>query len=246
VNEIYSYPDNQNVACAAADEFVRLANEAIADRGRFSVALAGGSTPKELYHLLTTEDYRDELDWAQVYLFWSDERNVPPDHHDSNYGIVRYALLEYVAIPEANVHRMRGENAPLEAATEYHDQLDRFFQPAQAGLPIFDLVLLGMGSDGHTASLFPDDPTLQEAQRWVAAVEHTRPPPPLVTRLTLTLPVINAARNVIFLVTGESKAEAVRRIFDSGERLPAGMVRPEQGRLVWMLDEAAAAGLPAD
>ena len=246
MNEIYNYPDNQSVACAAADEFVRLADEAIADRGRFSAALAGGSTPKDLYHLLTTEDYRDELDWAQVHLFWGDERNVPPGHHDSNYGMVRQALLEHIAIPEANVHRMRGENDPLEAATEYHDQLERFFHPVLAGLPVFDLVLLGMGSDGHTVSLFPGDPALEEAQRWVAAVEHTRPPPPLVRRLTLTLPVINAARNVIFLVTGESKAEAVRRIFDSGEQLPAGMVRPEQGRLVWMLDEAAAASLPAD
>ena len=246
MTEIYRYPNGESLARAAADEFVRLANKSIIKRGRFSAALAGGSTPKALYHLLASEDYRDELGWGDVHLFWGDERCVSPDHEDSNYGMVRRALLEHIAIPEANVHRMAGEIAPREGAIEYHGQLDSFFRPRRTELPVFDLILLGMGYDGHTASLFPGDAALMERRRWVAAVEHTRPPLPLVTRLTLTLPVINAARNVLFLVTGESKANAIGRIIRAGEGLPAGLVRPGSGRLLWMLDEAAAAALPAE
>jgi len=245
MDEIRRYPDGESLARAAAEEFVRQANESITNNGRFSAALAGGSTPKALYHLLASEDYRDELGWGDIHLFWGDERCVPPDHEDSNFGMARRALLDHIAIPDANVHRMAAEIVPSEGAIEYHRQLDSYFRPGHSELPIFDLVLLGLGYDGHTASLFPGDASLLERRRWVRAVEHTQRPLPLVTRLTLTLPVINAARSVLFLVTGASKADAVGRVIREDENLPAGLVRPGSGRLLWMLDEAAAVGLPA-
>jgi len=243
VRKIKTYTDSASLTGAAVDEFIRLAQNAISMGGRFNVALSGGTTPKELYGLLANRDYQTELDWFSIHLFWGDERCVPPEHKDSNYHMVDEVLLSHIIIPDANVHRMLGEIDPNEAAAKYIRQLENHFQHTGASMPVFDLVLLGMGVDGHTASLFPGDRSLNETHQWVLAVEHNQPPQPLVTRLTLTLPLLNAARNVIFLVSGESKADTVKRILVEGERLPAGLVEPRGGCLVWMLDEAAGNGL---
>lgn len=234
--EIETYPNKETLANSAAKEFSRHARSAITRHDRFSVALAGGSTPRVLYSLLAGDEYASKLDWARIHLFWGDERCVLPDHPDSNYRMARKILIDRVPIPEVNVHRMQGELAPEEGALAYERLLYRYFSWKT---PVFDLVLLGMGEDGHTASLFPGDRSLRERNRWVIAVDHNQPPVPTVPRLTLTLPILNFARKVMFLVAGESKAETVRRILVSGDKLPAGMVKPVSGNLKWMLDEAA-------
>ena len=212
--------DGGAVARAAADVIAA----ASAGAGeRFAIALSGGSTPKATFELLAGDGYRDRIDWARWHVFFSDERRVPLDDERSNYHSAREALLSRVPIPDAQVY-------PLTDANVYEGLLRAFFGEA----PAFDLLMLGMGEDGHTASLFPGSISLREDERWVIA------PPDVVqgmSRLTLTLPALNAARRTIFLVSGASKADALRRI-RSGEELPAGMVRGAE----WLVDEAAASG----
>jgi 6-phosphogluconolactonase len=249
------FPEISSLAQAAAETFVGLAEQALARSGNFYVALSGGSSPKALYCLLSGPDYVARLDWQRTHIFWGDERCVPPDHADSNYHMAWESLLRHVPIPAGNIHRMRGEIEPQAAAQEYEVLLRTFFaqsktQPGSGTVPEnrgpFDLILLGLGADGHTASLFPGSPTLDEQGRWVLAVEHTTPPSPLVNRLTLTLPAINAAKWVLFLVAGKEKAEAVRlalRPSESGApKKPAQLVRPASGNILWLLDQAAWSG----
>jgi 6-phosphogluconolactonase len=225
----------QELARAAAETFVEEAANSIREKGSFAVALAGGSTPKALYELLATE-YRDTLDWKNVHAFFGDERTVPPDHEDSNYRMAYEALLSRV--PVGSVHRMRGELHPQEAAILYEKELETFF----GGAPRFDLILLGIGEDGHTASLFPGTAALDVTDRFV--VEN--PVEKLDTvRLTLTLPAINAAKGIIFLVAGEGKAGALKEILEGNantHEYPAKFVRPEGGA-TWMVDRAAAVRL---
>lgn len=221
-------------------EFARLANQSVSTGGRFSVALSGGSTPKGLYSLLLTPEFRDQIPWTRVHLFWGDERCVPPDHPESNYGMVHETLLSKVPIPEENVYRMKGERDPQAAADEYELILRRSFQLSEGDLPRFDLILLGLGEDGHTASLFPHSDALRETKRLVTAVYV----PELKSyRLTLTLPVLNNAADVFFLVAGKSKAGILRDVLqgkDGSENLPAQRIRPQLGRVVWLVDQAAA------
>ncbi len=227
------FEDPRDLEEAAAESFVEQARKAIEDTERFAVALAGGSTPKRAYEVLAKE-YGEpgDLDWSKVHAFFGDERTVPPDHADSNYRMAHDALLSHV--PVGSVHRMHGELDPPEAAALYEEDLEAFF-----GTPRFDLVLLGIGEDGHTASLFPRTPALDARDRW--AVEN--PVEKLDTvRLTLTVPTINAARTVVFLVAGEGKAEALKKILESDadpHDYPAKLVRPATGP-VWLVDEAAA------
>ena len=222
----------RELARAAAETFVEEAAESIQEKGSFAVVLAGGSTPKALYELLAAE-YRDIVDWKKVHPFFGDERTVPPDHEGSNYRMAQHALLSRV--PIGSVHRMRGELEPREAATLYEEELETFF----GGAPRFDLVLLGIGEDGHTASLFPGTPALNVAERWT--VEN-----PVYkldsVRLTLTVPVLNAAKKIIFLVAGEGKAWALKEILGGNanpHEYPAKLIRPK-GRTIWMVDRAAA------
>ncbi len=219
------------LARAAARAFVESAAEAIAERGRFAVALAGGSTPKATYEVLA-RDHAEDVDWPNVHVFFGDERTVPPDHEDSNYRMAREALLDLV--PTGSVHRMRGELPPDEAAASYETDLKQFF----GGEAVFDPVMLGIGGDGHTASLFPGTPALGVTDRLVVA----NPVPKLdTTRLTLTAPVLSAARAVNFLVAGEGKAEALREILEGDadpHRYPAKLVRPPGGP-TWFVDRAA-------
>lgn len=223
------YPNAGQLAKAAAERIVALAQEAIARRGRFCVALAGGSTPRATYERLGKPE--TALDWARVHVFWSDERCVPPDHADSNYRTAAVALLDRVPIPAENVHRVQGELPPEQAAAAYRAEL----HAALGADGRFDLVLLGMGDDGHTASLFPGTSAVEVHDASAVAVYVERLDS---WRVTLTLPVINAARHVLFLVSGASKAPALARL-RGGERLPAGLVQPVDGALAWLVDQAA-------
>jgi 6-phosphogluconolactonase len=213
-------------------------------RDRFTVALAGGSTPRALYRLLADDKgpYRTRVPWESTHVFFGDERMVPPDDPESNARMAFEALLRHVPVPEEQVHRIRGENPdPERAAEEYEEMLRSTFRLAGRERPRFDLVLLGLGADGHTASLFPGDRALEERDRLV--VPSTAPVPPR-SRVTLTLPVLNNASSVLFLVSGATKAPAVQRV-RRGENLPAARVRPENGALLWLCDRPAAGPGPA-
>jgi 6-phosphogluconolactonase len=228
----------------AAAQFIALATDAIARSGRLAVALSGGSTPKALYTLLASPDYRDRVDWSQLHLFWGDERCVPPDHADSNFRMAREALLGKIQIPNKNIHRMLGEREPGDAAAAHEAELKEFFGVEPGGWPRFDLIFLGVGEDGHTASLFPGTDAANETEHLVATVyvEKLRS-----HRLTLTLPVINAAAQVTFLVSGESKAAIVSAVLGSdgaSRRYPAATVRPSDGSLTWLITADAAKHLP--
>jgi 6-phosphogluconolactonase len=231
---IHIYSSSEELSAAAAREFAARAEDAIEERERFAVVLAGGSTPESMYGILA-RDYRDRIDWSKVYVFFGDERSVPPHHEDSNLKMASEVLLDHV--PVANVHRIQGELPPEEAAEAYEEELRKFFQTED--VPRFDLILLGIGADGHTASLFPWTAALEVHDRWVVA----NPVPRLgTTRITLTLPVINAARAVIFLVAGEDKAEALREILEGDadpRAYPAKLVQPPGGPK-WMVDQSAA------
>lgn len=217
---------------AVAEAIASRAGEVLSRQQRFSLALSGGNTPRALYRLLA-EEFRTRVEWQRVHLFWGDERYVPHDHPASNFRMARETLIEPLNIPPDNVHPMPTDvPRPDEAARLYEQELRAFF----GEVPRFDLILLGMGPDGHTASLFPGTPALQEYQRWVTVGEATAEPR---VRLTLTLPVLNAAQAVYFLVTGADKAEMVRRILVEREHLPAALVSPKEGELVWWLDKDA-------
>lgn len=238
--EVVVMLDQEALAHEAAQRFAHQALDAVESRGRFSVALSGGSTPGALYRLLAEEPYRGQIPWEQVYLFWGDERCVPPDGPGSNYHLADEALISRVPIPSENVQRVRGELEPQSAARAYAKALYDFFCGPRAR---FDLVLLGLGNDGHTASLFPGSAALQETERLAISVEaHYQDRP--AHRVTLTLPAINTARQVTFLVNGSAKAGIVQAVLEGpAGRLPAQQIRPTAGALTWLLDAAAAAQL---
>jgi 6-phosphogluconolactonase len=238
--EVAVLADAGALAAEAARRFARLTAQAVRARGRCAVALSGGRTPAALYHLLAEEPARSRIPWAGVHLFWGDERCVPPDHTESSYRLAHEALISRVPIPPENIHRVYGELDPQGAARRYESELAIFFG---APRPRFDLVLLGLGEDGHVASLFPGSEALDEQLRVAEAVRAEYQGRP-ADRVTLTLPAINAARRVWFLVSGAEKAEIVRAVLEgAGRALPAQRVRPTHGRLTWLLDAAAAQGL---
>lgn len=231
-------PDAGLLARAAADEVLRAVHSA---GDRFTLALSGGSTPKRLYQLLAADEYSSRLDWQRIHLFWGDERCVPPDDSASNYHLAQETLLDHVPILPENVHRIAGELEPAQAAALYDQHLGTFF----GGLPRFDLILLGLGVDGHTASLFPLTPALQERIHY--AVPSIAPVSPS-HRVTVTLPVINAAARVLFLVSGADKADVLRRVFygePTPDELPAQLVQPVNGDCLWLVDTPAARLLKA-
>ena len=218
------FANAQELARGAAEYLVARSGEAVAQKGLFTVALSGGSTPKILYEFLVGA----KVPWSQTHFFWSDERHVPPDHPDSNYRMAYEALLSRVPVPESNVHRIHGENPDAaEAANEYEQTL----------LPL-DLILLGLGTDGHTASIFPGSDVLHETKRLVAAtwVEKLN-----TYRITMTLPLLNAGASVLFLVSGAEKAQIVKEVIEGPKQYPAQLVQPTHGQLLWMLDKDAAA-----
>jgi 6-phosphogluconolactonase len=240
--------DPAALAQEAAKRFAQTAEAAVAGGGRFTVALAGGSTPRALYGLLAEEPYRSRVPWRQVHLFWGDERAVPPDHPDSNFGMAWSTLLGRVPVPPAQVHRMEGERVdPDAAAADYEAALARTFAvPAGGDPPSLDLVLLGLGADGHTASLFPHTEAVREARRWVV---RNRVPRLGADRLTMTAPLLNRAAAVLFIVAGPDKAAALQRVLappPDPERFPAQLIRPAAGRVTWLADRAAAGRLPQE
>src|SRR5437588_2972221 len=242
---VYACSDAAELARVVARRFVDWAWQSIAKDGNFSVALSGGSTPRDLYRLLATPEFRAQVDWPRVHLFWGDERAVPPESPESNYGMARRELLLRVPIPLSNVHRMEAEEPNIgRAAHNYEATLRQFLPVDDRGFPRLHLIFLGLGPDGHTASLFPGSKLLRETSRWVST--------PLVPklgarRMTLTLPVLEAARRVVFLVAGAEKASILREVLCERRDppLPAQMVKPREGERLFLVDEAAAAKLSA-
>ena len=239
--KINVFGDFNALVSAGVEKFIALANQSIVERGQFSVALSGGSTPDPFYRGLAEPANQKRIIWEKVHLFWGDERPVPPDHADSNFNMVQAALINHVPIPEVNVHRVPAEMDVRLAAFSYEETLRDFFK---GDWPRFDLVLLGMGEDGHTASLFPGSAGLNEAHRWFIANYAPRQE---TWRLTLTKHAINAAQNVWVLVKGGSKADKLAEVL-TGPRdpwaNPIQLIDPEDGEMVWMVDEAAASALP--
>ncbi len=235
--ELHILPSTEETAQAKAKFVATLAEECLVTQGKFTIALSGGSTPRRLYQVLASPPHAEGIAWDRWHIFWSDERCVPPDHQDSNYRMARQALLDHVPIPPAQVYRMRGEVAPEQAAKEYESAVLKVFQTT---VPLFDLIWLGIGDDGHTASLCPGSEALQKKHRLVVA--NLAPSPP-VHRITFTLPLINAAKVVAFLDTDESKAEVLRRVLEPAPEdnvLPSAMVRPTDGTVHWFLTKEAA------
>jgi 6-phosphogluconolactonase len=210
---------------------------ALAARGTFRVSLSGGSTPKTLFALLASDEFVGRFPWAQVSWYWGDERFVPYDHPESNYGMTRKAMLDKAPVPPGNVHPIPADGSPEGAAARYERTLQAAYGTAvlDPASPLFDITLLGLGVDGHTASLLPGEPVLQERKRWVASVSHGRPE----VRITMTYPVIESSRCVAFLVAGREKAAILRTILAGGSKVPAARVRPV-GELFWFVDRAAA------
>ena len=218
----------------SSEELARAAAEYFVARRPETVALSGGSTPKAMFQIIA-EQFRDQVPWSNMHFFWSDERHVPPDHPDSNYRMTNEAMLSHVTVPPENVHRIHGENPnAAEAASEYEQILRNV---TKQNLPRLDLILLGLGTDGHTASIFPGSEVLHETKRLVAApwVEKLN-----TYRITMTLPLINNAATVLFLVSGAEKAEIVKDVLEGENKYPAQAVKPTQGELIWMLDKEAA------
>ncbi|MET1028878.1 MAG: 6-phosphogluconolactonase [Dongiaceae bacterium] len=231
---IETLPDAAKLAHHVAEW---MTTAALATTGPFRVSLSGGSTPKALYTLLASDAFRGRFPWARVSWYWGDERFVPYDHPESNYRMTREAMLAKAPVPPENIHPVPADGTPEEAAKRYEGILQAayggaVFDPAK---PLFDITLLGLGSDGHTASLLPGDAVLQERKRWVAAVSHGRPE----VRITMTYPVIESSRQVAFLVAGQEKAAVFRAIRAGGSQVPAARVKPV-GELIWFVDRAAA------
>jgi 6-phosphogluconolactonase len=242
---LFVVADQTALAKEAAERCARTAQEAVARAGRFTIALSGGSTPRLLYSLLATEPYATRLPWSKTHVFWGDERAVPPGDPDSNFGMAKATLLDRVPIPADRVHRIEAERPDLNVTTrEYEAEIARVFAvPPTGDPPSLDLILLGLGPDGHTASLFPHTEAIRERARWVVP-NHV---PTLKTvRVTLTAPILNRAATVLFLVTGADKASALQAVLEGPadpDRLPAQLIRPTSGRLIWLADRAAASML---
>ena len=239
MSSLIVYPDHDKFVEGAAEFIIQQARAAVAQRDQFTIALSGGGTPQPIYARLANAGSRERIDWAKVHVFFSDERCVPPDDERSNYGMAREALLDQVPLPVANVHRVQGEIDPAQAAVNYEVQVRSLFGPAT--FPAFDLICLGLGDNGHTASLFPGTAVLREQEHAVMAqyVEVVK-----MWRVTFTVPLINAARQVVFLVEGAGKAEMVWRVLygpDDPDVLPAQLIRPAHGQRYWLMDQAAAA-----
>ncbi|MDY0019354.1 MAG: 6-phosphogluconolactonase [Anaerolineae bacterium] len=235
--ELRVYPDAQALAYEAAAQIAALLSEAIAARKSATLALSGGSTPHLTYTLLAAH-FSERVDWQRVQIFWGDERCVPPDHPESNYRMAYETLLTQVSIPEANIHRMQGELPPDEAALAYEQELRAVF--GEAAIPRFDLILLGLGDNGHVASLFPGTAAIEEHTRWVVAhyIESLES-----WRLTFTPPLLNAAATALFLVSGSRKGRRLKQVREGPyrpQRLPAQIVAPTDGKLLWLVDAQAA------
>jgi len=236
--EIQLLPDLEAISYKAAEIFLNLSQSSLPSKERLAVALSGGSTPRRFYRLLGSDPYRNQVEWHRIHFFWVDERCVPKEYEESNFKTVYDPLLSRVPVPEENIHRIRGEEGPEEAAREYDDAIKAFFGGTE--IPVFDLIILGMGEDGHTASLFPGSEALREKKRLAVPVYKGGQE---IHRVTLTFPVLNNASQVLFLVSGRSKSKVLAEIFEGGDnrnRYPAGLVAPAHGKITWLIDREAA------
>jgi 6-phosphogluconolactonase len=233
------FDDKHTLSKNVAEYIMRIAKESIDLYGRFTIALTGGTTPGEAYSLLGSEPIRSQIDWQRVHIFWGDERCVPHNHPDSNFYLAQEVMFDKIALPKSHIHPMPADQPDRDAASQaYTVEMQHTF--GTNGIPSFDLIHLGMGPEGHTASLFPHQASLHEIQRLVMPVSVPKPPP---DRLTFTPPLLNAARNVLFSVTGSDKAEALHAVLEGEyqpDEYPAQIVRPTNGEVVWTLDRAAA------
>ncbi len=239
--EIRILPDLETVSQAAARMFTSAAEVSITMKGIFSVAISGGATPARSYEILGSPAFTGRVAWPKVHIFWADERCVRPENEESNFYLARRTLLSRVDLPPDNIHRVRGEEGSRKGALLYEEEMKRFFGAKR--VPVFDLIILGLGKDGHTASLFPGSSALRAGRRLAAPAQGGEGG---LERVTLTLPVINNASRVIFLVSGPQKAGIVKEILGGSgrrEQYPAGLVRIRNGSLTWLIDEAASAGL---
>jgi len=226
------------LARKGAEIFSRAAKESVGNRGRFAVAISGGSTPRSMHSMLGEEPYYSKIPWDKTDIFWADERCVPKNHPDSNFGLAKKDFLHRVPINREHIHPMQTDFSPEENALRYQQKLINFFQLKEDEFPLFDLIFLGIGTDGHTASLFPGQSALNEMKRWVVAVKGGNPD---VHRLSLTFPVINRGRQVVFMISGKEKAYVVKTVLKITQTgLPAQLVQPVQGSLIWLLDREAA------
>ncbi len=235
--EVLVFSNNQAASRFAVKKWVEISSKSVADKGYFTVALSGGRTPIEFYRMLSAGKSR--LPWDKTHIFLADERFVPSSDKESNYRLIREYLLNYLAIPEDNMHPVQTEENTLEqAAKRYEQDIVNFFNIQGDRIPEFDLIMLGMGEDGHTASLFPGTPSLKEKRHLTIPVIAVKAPH---KRISLTLPVLNKAKHIIFLVSGEDKAHAVKEMLESkNSKLPAALAKPENGSLLLVIDEAAA------
>jgi len=235
--EILVFGDSQGVANFAVNKWMEICTKSVRNKGFFTVALSGGRTPIDFYTMLSARG--NQLPWEKTHIFLADERFVPSSDKESNYRLIREYLLSHIDIPEANIHPVQTEEITLKQAAErYEDDIGNFFNIQGDRIPVFDLIMLGMGEDGHTASLFPGTPSLEEKRRLTIPVIAVKAPN---KRISLTLPVLNKAKHIIFLVSGEDKAPAVKEMLESRDsELPAALVKPEHGSLLLVIDEAAA------
>ncbi len=237
--KLHLLSDLEALSLKAAEIFIDLSKRCLASKGKFIVAVSGGSTPKRLYTLLGLDSYSRQVDWKYLHFFWVDERFVSPFHEDSNYRLLHDYLLSKISIPQENLHPVKTDlPSPQVAARDYEEEIKKSFWLAEGSLPAFDLILLGISEDGHTASLFPDNEVLRETEHLAAHVidsKHAH------HRITLTLPVINSAEKVIFLASGKNKAAVVKKVLiERDSSLPASLVNPEKGNLIFLIDKEAA------
>jgi len=232
------------LAKQAAEIFVASASRSVGKRGRFSVAISGGSTPRRMHKMLAREPYVLNIPWGKTHIFWVDERCVSQDSHESNFGVAKRDFINEVPISETQVHLITCKSSPRVSAKEYQKILNDFFSFERTRIPRFDLIYLGMGADGHIASLFPGQKILYEKEKLVMAVKGGDPN---VNRISMTLPLLNQARHIVFLITGEKKAKTVQVVLEGKKlRLPAQKIGPPNGRLTWLLDRGAASLLSKD
>lgn len=239
--QIQILPGLEAISRLAASFLVETGRNAIDRKERFAVAISGGSTPRKLYGLLGSEEYRHQIDWHGVHFFWVDERCVPREHAESNFKAASDAFLSKISMPDGNIHRIKGEEFPSKASREYQEELWKFF--GRSGFPVFDLIILGVGEDGHTASLFPGSEALGEKERWIVPIYLRKPK---INRVTLTLPVLNNASQTLFLVAGPSKAGVLSEILENEQnraKYPAGLIDPVHGDVLWLIDHEAAGKL---
>lgn len=239
--EIIIRESPSEVTLTAAELFAKTARESVSEKGFFTVAVSGGFTPRPMHRMLAKEPFRSDVPWHKTHLFWVDERCVPFEDPASNYGAAQKDFLEEIPLPARQTYPMPVEIPPEEGALNYQDTMGSFFQLENQEFPYFDLIFLGLGTDGHIAALFPGQIALEEEERFVVAVKGGNP---YVNRLTMTLPALNRARQIVFLVFGKRKAETLRRVFEGPQaRLPAQKIQPLNGALTWLLDSESASML---